>query len=949
METHRRSPGSTTDDQIVVHGARVHNLKNVHCELPRNSFVVVTGVSGSGKSSLAFDTIYAEGQRRYVESLSAYARQFLELMDKPDVDYITGLSPAISIEQRTPSHNPRSSVATQTEIYDYLRLLFARVGTPHCAVCGDEVRAMSASEIIAALLKDFDGQELTLYAPLVRGRTGTYEALFKKLRAAGWVRVRVNGKTAALDGKLPKLSRYVKHTIEIEIDRLRVAAGSKERLAESVEAALRESRGLIQIEGKGVSRLHSQHLSCPRCHTSIPEMEPRLFSFNSPYGACPSCEGLGANLEIAPELVVPDQNKTLDEGAIHAWAEPITTRTHRWKGSWRSYYGEILDGLCRNQGIPKHLPWKKLPKAGRELLLYGGGSYRVHWMSRNKDFEGVIGGLKRRYQETDSVFVKEEIMRRYMQRLSCKSCQGKRLKKEALCVTVGALNIATATALSIERAFHFFRDLKLSESKQQIARQVLKEITTRLGFLTNVGLGYLTLDRESQTLSGGEAQRIHLATQIGSGLVGVLYVLDEPTIGLHPKDNTLLLAVLKQLRDQGNTLLTVEHDEETIRTADWIVDLGPGGGEHGGNIVYGGPLEGLLKSKDSLTAQYLNGVKKVADLKSKVRGPDRNARLLIKGARQFNLKNIDVTIPLGRFVCVTGVSGSGKSTLVHEVLYKAAAKRFYGAKEPPGAHDAIEGWASIDKALLVDQDPIGRTPRSNPATYTEVWSPIRELFALLPESRRRGYKPGRFSFNVPGGRCENCSGDGMLKIEMQFLADVYVTCDSCRGRRFNEETLEVRFEGRSIADILESPVSAALEIFKDFPKIQRMLKVLQEVGLGYIKLGQSATTLSGGEAQRVKLAAELAKFATGRTLYILDEPTTGLHFDDVAKLLGVLHRLVDQGNTVLVIEHNADIIRCADWIIDLGPDGGDAGGELVAQGSPETIKAASRSHTGRYI
>ncbi|MBI4063078.1 MAG: excinuclease ABC subunit UvrA [Elusimicrobia bacterium] len=944
-------------DKIVIHGARVHNLKNIHLELPRNKFIVVTGVSGSGKSSLAFDTIYAEGQRRYVESLSAYARQFLELMDKPDVDYILGLSPAISIEQRTPSHNPRSTVATQTETYDYLRLLFARVGTPHCADCGREVKALSASQIVAQILTNNDAQDITLYSPVVRGRTGTYDALLAKLRSQGWVRARIDGKPVSLDRKPPALSRYVKHTIEIEVDRLKVTAASKTRLAESVEAALRESRGLIGVETKKKSQVYSQHLSCIHCGTTIAEMEPRLFSFNSPYGACPKCEGLAVTLEVDTALVVPDPKKSLAEGAIYPWTEPITTRTHRWKNSWRSYYDEILGQVCESQGIPMDVPWKKLPRKAKEIILYGGGSYKLHWMNKNKDFEGVIGGIRRRYDETDSDFVKEEIRSRYMRSIPCKLCEGKRLKKEALAVTVGGRNIAQLTALSVLNAQDFFRNLNLNPKEQEIARQVFKEIRSRLGFLSNVGLGYLTLDRQSQTLSGGEAQRIHLATQIGSGLVGVLYVLDEPTVGLHPKDNALLLRVLGQLRDQGNTLLVVEHDEETMRSADWIVDIGPAGGEHGGKVVYSGPFEGLLKNKESLTAMYLNGAKKI---EMKQRGPvspdNRLAAAIsprssidIMGARQFNLKNIDVTIPLGKFVCVTGVSGSGKSTLVHEILYKAASVKFYGSRESPGLHTKIEGLEHTDKVLLVDQDPIGRTPRSNPATYTEVWSPIREIFALLPESRRRGYKPGRFSFNVPGGRCENCGGDGYLKIEMQFLADVYVSCEVCRGRRFNEETLEVRFDDKTIADVLDSSVSRAIDIFRDFPKINRMLKVLEDVGLGYIKLGQPATTLSGGEAQRVKLAAELAKFATGRTLYILDEPTTGLHFDDVAKLLIVLHRLVAQGNTVVVIEHNVDVIKTADWIVDLGPQGGDAGGYLVVQGPPQAVASHDASHTGRYL
>ena len=915
-------------------------------ELPRNQYIVVTGASGSGKSSLAFDTIYAEGQRRYVESLSAYARQFLELMDKPDVDYITGLSPTISIEQRPPSHNPRSTVATQTEIYDYLRLVFARIGLPHCTQCGKEIRPVSASQIIAQLLRDFEGQEIALYAPLVRGRIGTYEELFKKLRAQGWVRLRVDGKVVNVDGKLPKLSRYIKHTIEIEVDRIKVSAASKERLSDSVETCLREARGLIQIETKTITRLQSEKYSCPTCGSGLPEMEPRLFSFNSPYGACANCQGLGATLEVDPALVVPDPQKTIKEGAIVAWSNPITTRTHRWKTSWGNYYLEILQQVCRNNHISMDVPWKKLSPKQRELLLRGGGTYKVHWAKNESNFEGVIVNLQRRYKETESDFVKEEIWKRYMRSVTCAFCQGKRLKKEALAVTLGGKTIAQVVAMGIIEATRFFGNLKLTSKEQEIAKQALKEITARLSFLERVGLSYLTLDRESQTLSGGEAQRIHLATQIGSGLVGVLYVLDEPTVGLHQRDNHMLLEVLGRLRDMGNTLIVVEHDEDTIRAADWIVDLGPTGGENGGHVVFSGPRSKLLQSKKSLTASYLRGEKQVAQPRA-VRVA--SGAIVIRGARQFNLKNIDVKIPLGSFVCVTGVSGSGKSTLVHEILYKTMAKYLYGSKEQPGEHDRIEAMNTLDKVLLVDQDPIGRTPRSNPATYTDVWTPIRDLFTMLPESRRRGYKPGRFSFNVSGGRCENCKGDGVLKIEMQFLADVYVTCEVCKGLRFNEETLEVKLEGKSIADILNLSVSQAVAVFKDFYQIVRTLKTLEDVGLGYVRLGQSATTLSGGEAQRVKLADQLNKRATGRTLYILDEPTTGLHFDDVAKLLLVLHRLVDQGNTAVIIEHNLDVIASADWIVDLGPEGGGAGGHLVCQGTPQQVMDSPKSYTGQYL
>ncbi|MFC1521104.1 excinuclease ABC subunit UvrA [Elusimicrobiota bacterium] len=934
---------------INIRGAKTHNLKDIDLEIPKNKLVVITGVSGSGKSSLAFDTVYAEGQRRYVESLSAYARQFLELMDKPDVESIEGLSPAIAIEQKPLSRNPRSTVATQTEIYDYLRLLFARAGTPHCVDCKDPIKPTSASEIVSQMLKSFSGNELFIYAPIVRGRTGTYQALFSKLKSGGWVRARVDGDIVALDGKVPVLSRYVKHTIEIEIDRIRISSQQRERLAEGLETAFREGRGLALLEmpKQKVSMYKSQHLSCPKCGTGVPDMEPRLFSFNSPYGACPECEGLGIKIRVDEDLVVTDPSLSLRDGAISAWSDPVTTRTNRWKNSWREYYDEILEQLAGKNKIPMNVPWKRLSKSSRDMLLYGGGYYKIHWAKNEKEFEGVIPGLQRRTNETESEFVKEEIMRRFMRKVSCPACHGKRLKKEALSVLVSGMTINQVTDMSITQAIEFFENLRLGERQANIARLILKEIKSRLSFLENVGLSYITLNRKSQTLAGGEAQRIHLATQIGSGLTGVLYVMDEPTIGLHPKDTKLLLQVIMKLRDQGNTLILVEHDEETIRSADWIVDLGPGGGETGGSIVFSGTVEDVLGSKQSLTARYLNRDMSIA-LPQEYRKPGDKA-LLIHGARQFNLKDINVKFPLGVFACVTGVSGSGKSTLVYEVLYKACAQKLYGAKDLPGLHDKIAGLDHIDKVLLVDQSPIGRTPRSNPATYTEVWSPVRELFSLQPLARRRGYKPGRFSFNVPGGRCEHCKGDGLLKIEMQFLADVYVICEVCRGKRFNEETLDVRLNERSISDILNMSVAQAAEFFKDFPKILKPLKTMNDIGLGYIRLGQSATTLSGGEAQRIKLAAELCKRATGKTLYILDEPTTGLHFDDVRKLLKVLNFLVDDGNTVLVIEHNLDVIKSADWIVDLGPDGGDAGGCVVACGNPREVAGCKASYTGNYL
>ncbi|MBI4056932.1 MAG: excinuclease ABC subunit UvrA [Elusimicrobia bacterium] len=956
-------------DNIRIVGAREHNLKNISLEIPRNKLVVITGLSGSGKSSLAFDTIYAEGQRRYVESLSAYARQFLELMEKPDVDLIEGLSPAISIEQRNPSRNPRSTVATVTETYDYLRLLFARIGIPHCPQCGKRIHAQSPQAIIKEILKNYEQKSVSVFAPLIRGRIGTYEELFKKLQGSGYASVRVDGKIYGLE-HVPKLNRYTKHTIELLVDQIKVVPEEKERIADSVEIALRESRGLVLVQnsnqGSGVRgqknnhnsklnphpsplapSLYSEHHACSSCGTSLPELEPRLFSFNSPYGACPECDGLGAKTEVDPNLVVPDPNLSIREGALAAWSNPVTTRTHRWKRSWKGYYDEILEEICRKNRVSMNTPWKKINPKYRQILLYGGGTYKIHWAKNESDFEGVVRNLERRYQETESEFVKEEVYQRFMREVVCPVCKGARLKKEAQSILVGNKSIVEIVRMSVQEASEFFAKLSLSDKEKIISKQILKEIKSRLGFLLNVGLNYLTLDRHSETLAGGEAQRIHLATQIGSGLTGVLYVLDEPTIGLHSRDNARLLTTLKNLRDLGNTLIVVEHDEETIRSADWIIDLGPGAGVHGGQIVSEGPLQHVLNQKNSLTAKYLNG-----DIKVHVRDTPRhhqNRFLEVLGAKQFNLKNIDVKIPLGLFVCVTGVSGSGKSTLVHEVLYKALAQKLYHAKESPGTHRAIKGLEHIDKVIVVDQSPIGRTPRSNPATYTGVFSAMRDLFSQLPMARRRGYKPGRFSFNVKGGRCENCQGDGTLRIQMQFLPDVFVKCEECRGKRFNEETLEVHYKGKSIAEVLEMSVEEGCFFFEAIPSIHRVLKTLLDVGLSYIALGQSATTLSGGEAQRVKLAAELCRKATGKTLYILDEPTTGLHFADVDKLLHVLHRLVDTGNTVLVIEHNLDVVKTADWVVDLGPEGGNEGGRIVAQGPPSAIIARPSSYTGRYL
>jgi excinuclease ABC subunit A len=963
-------------DYIVIRGARQHNLKNITLKLPRNRLVVITGLSGSGKSSLAFDTIYAEGQRRYVESLSAYARQFLELMEKPDVDLIEGLSPAIAIEQRTPSHNPRSTVGTVTEIYDYLRLLFARIGKPHCPNCGQLIKPQSAQQIIDEISKLAAGTRIQVLAPLIRGRIGTYQELFNRLRQSGFARVRVNGQVIGLDEEI-KLDRYKKHHIDLIVDRLVMGPEVRERLADSIETALRESRGLVYIDGqmlpppsrgrtevggnvtpsphpnlppqggKEFKKLYSEHHACVNCGTSLPEIEPRMFSFNSPYGACPGCDGLGTKLEVDPDLVIPDPQLSIGEGAVQAWSNPVTTRTHRWKRSWAGYYEEILEDVCRRNRIPRDKPWKSLSREQKKTILYGGGQYRVHWGSNDQDFEGVINQLERRYRESESEFVKEEVYNRFMRRRTCPVCKGARLKKEVLAVTLAGKSISQLCSLTVTKAIEMFKGLNLSEKERLIARQILKEIQSRLTFLSNVGLDYVSLDRESSTLAGGEAQRIHLATQIGSGLVGVMYVLDEPTIGLHQRDNERLLATLTRLRDLGNTLVVVEHDEETIRSADWIVDLGPGAGVHGGEIVAEGTLRDILENPRSLTGQYLNGKIMVpVPVERRMTG---KRWLEVLGAGQFNLKNIDVRIPLGCFVGITGVSGSGKSTFVHEILYKALAQKLYQSKEPPGKFRAIKGADHLDKVIVVDQSPIGRTPRSNPATYTGAYAAIRDLFARLPEARRRGYKPGRFSFNVKGGRCENCEGDGMLKISMQFLPDIFVKCEVCEGRRFNEETLQVRYKGKNISEVLNMTVEEGLEMFKNIPLLARILGTLNDVGLGYIALGQSSTTLSGGEAQRVKLASELGKRATGRTLYILDEPTTGLHYADVQKLLDALHRIVSGGNTVLIIEHNLDVIKTADWIIDLGPEGGDAGGRIVAEGTPETITGIPASYTGRYL
>ena len=937
---------------IKVIGAKGHNLKNISVEIPKDKMVVVTGLSGSGKSSLAFDTIYAEGQRRYVESMSAYARQFLELMEKPDVEHIEGLSPAISIEQRNPSKNPRSTVATVTEIYDYLRLLFARIGQRYCPQCGRKVEAWSVQGIAQDILGKFNEKTVYILAPVIRGRQGTYEELFKKFKKEGYVKARVNGTLVTLDN-IPVLDRYKKHTIELVTDEIFVEEFDRERLVESLENALRYAKGLVHIvetEGKTPQEFtYSESNACAHCGIGFSELEPRLFSFNSPYGACPQCNGLGIKIEVDEALVVPNPTLAINQGAIDAWENPVTTRTHRWKSSWSGYYYDILKQVCRQNHISMTTPWNKLPKAQRDLLLYGtgGATYTSIISGGEQEFEGVITNLKRRVAESESDFVKEEVTQRFMREVECPVCQGKRLKPEALSVKINGKNIYEISAMQVSAAQDFFAHLQLTNKEKIIAKDVLKEINARLNFLNSVGLSYLTLNRKSQTLSGGEAQRIHLATQIGSGLTGVLYVLDEPTIGLHARDNDRLIETLKNLRDLDNTLIIVEHDKDTILASDYVVELGPAAGENGGQIVASEPTKDFLKDKNSLTASYLNGRKIILPRAELRKG---NGKFLtIHGARQFNLKNIDVKIPLGKFVCVTGVSGSGKSTLIHNILYKALARKFYGAKDVPGEHEIIKGLDNIDKVIIVDQSPIGKTPRSNPATYTGVFSHIRDLFAQMPEAKRRGYKPGRFSFNVKGGRCEKCQGDGILKIQMQFLPDIYVKCEECNGNRFNEDTLEVKFKGKNIAEVLDLSVSQALEFFDAIPKIKRYLQTLNDVGLGYIKLGQAATTLSGGEAQRVKLADELSRKGTGNTLYILDEPTTGLHFADIDKLLHVLHGLADKGNTVLIIEHNLDVIKTADWLIDLGPEGGDKGGQIVCEGTPRDVAACKQSYTGKYL
>jgi excinuclease ABC subunit A len=931
-------------DELVVHGAREHNLKDITVRLPRNRLICVTGLSGSGKSSLAFDTIYAEGQRRYVESLSAYARQFLQMMEKPDVDSIDGLSPAISIDQKTTSRNPRSTVGTVTEIYDYLRLLYARIGRPHCPVCGRPIAGQSVEAVVDQVLQLPDGTKFTVNAPVVRDRKGEYRDLLEQLRGEGFTRVKVDGEQRLLEEPI-ELDKKFKHTIEVVVDRLSMKTDLRHRLTDSIETALRLADGLVTIDVvDGEAMMFSERFACPDHGVGLPELQPRIFSFNSPHGACPRCTGLGAQQEIDPDLIVPDPSLSIAEGALVPWS----------LGSSSGFYDAVIEAIAERYELDLDKPWSELPEWQRNLFLYGTNGDRVYVHYRNRmgrrrsymlAFEGIVSSLERRYRDTDSSQQRERI-EEYMSFRPCPVCKGARLKPEVLAVTVSRKNIHEFTRMSVTRAIEFIDELELTETEKLIGARVLKEIRERLTFLDNVGVGYLQLDRAAASLSGGEAQRLRLATQIGSQLVGVLYILDEPSIGLHQRDNGRLIRTLERLRDLGNTVLVVEHDEQTMRAADWVLDLGPGAGEHGGHVVAEGTARTIEKTPASITGQFLAGKRSIAVPERRVA---EEGAFVVRGATMHNLKAIDIAFPVGKFICVTGVSGSGKSTLVNEVVFKALANRLHRTRVKPGDHEAVEGIDRFDKVIDIDQSPIGRTPRSNPATYTDLFTPIRELYAQTPDARVRGYKPGRFSFNVRGGRCETCKGDGQIKIEMHFLPDVYVPCETCKGARYNRETLDVRFKGKSIAEVLAMSVEEALAFFAKIPKLRRRLQTLHDVGLEYIKLGQPATTLSGGEAQRVKLAKELCKVATGRTLYILDEPTTGLHFADIEKLLDVLQRLVDAGNTVLVIEHNLDVIKQADWIVDLGPEGGEAGGEVIAAGTPEDVADVEESYTGQYL
>jgi len=935
-------------EKIIVKGAREHNLKNIDIEIPRDKFVVITGISGSGKSSLAFDTIYAEGQRRYVESLSSYARQFLGLMEKPDVEKIDGLSPAISIDQKSTSRNPRSTVGTVTEIYDYLRLLFARTGKPHCTNCGKEIKRQTSSQIIEKVSSFPKDIKIMIIAPVVKSRKGEHRYVLEEIKKAGYVRVRVDGKIYDIEEEFD-IDKNKKHTIEVVVDRIKIDPDNRKRLADSIEAALNLGDGEITVHNIDTEEEHlfSEKFVCVDCGINISEIQPRTFSFNSPHGACPVCTGLGTKLKVEESFVLPNPRLTILEGAIRPWTRTAARMT---------WFERILKEAAKRFNFSLDVPVGEYPKEIRDMVIYGTGDelYTVEADSDymgsvreiNTTYEGVIPNLKRRYEETDSDYMRKEI-ERYMRIMPCPDCQGKRLRKEALHVTIGGKSIVDAASMPINKAIKFFKEIKFKDFEQKIAFQILKEIDQRLNFLVNVGLSYLTLNRSASTLSGGEAQRIRLATQIGSSLMGVLYILDEPSIGLHQKDNTMLINTLKNLRDLGNTVIVVEHDEEIILSADHVIDIGPGAGIHGGRIIATGTPDDIRNNKKSLTGKYLKG-DRVIEVPSKRRKGLKES-IKIVGASEFNLKNVDIEIPLGKFVCITGVSGSGKSTLLDEILSKYLSMKFYNAQEVPGKFREITGDEYLDKVISIDQSPIGRTPRSNPATYTGVFTPIRELFAQLPEARMRGYKSGRFSFNVKGGRCETCRGDGVIKIEMHFLPDVYVTCEECKGRRYNREALEILYKGKNISEVLDMTVEQALEFFKHIPSIKTKLATLNEVGLGYIHLGQQATTLSGGEAQRIKLASELSRKSTGKTLYILDEPTTGLHFEDVRNLLSVLHKLVDRGNTVIVIEHNLDVIKTADWIIDLGPEGGDAGGYLIAAGTPEDVVKVKNSYTGQYL
>jgi excinuclease ABC subunit A len=937
-----------TIDKLVVRGAREHNLKNVSIELPRNALIVFTGLSGSGKSSLAFDTIFAEGQRRYVESLSAYARQFLGQMDKPDVDFIEGLSPAVSIDQKSTNRNPRSTVGTITEVYDYLRLLFARAGRPHCPTCGKAVTRQSPQQIVDQILTMPATTKFQVLAPIVRSRKGEFVELFADLITQGFSRARVDGEVIQLTD-VPKLKKQEKHTIEVVVDRLTAKEESKTRLTDSIETALRLASGIVLldfVDAKGAEkeRTYSEHLACHDCNLSFEELEPRSFSFNSPFGACPECSGIGTKLEVDNDLIIPDDSISINEGAIAPWSG----------GQSSDYFLRLLEALAKDVSFSLDTPWKKISVKARDAIINGYEyeikmKYKGRYGTKNytTGFEGVVPFIHRRHSETDSDYSRDKY-EAYMRETPCDVCKGARLKPEVLAVTLGDKNISEITELSIMECAEFLKAIKLNKREAQIAERVMKEVHARLGFLLDVGLDYLSLARPAGTLSGGEAQRIRLATQIGSGLVGVLYVLDEPSIGLHQRDNRRLIDTLTRLRNLGNTLIVVEHDEETIRTADWVVDIGPGAGEHGGKVVVSGSYDDLIASKESITGAYLSGRKSIA-IPSKRRKVDPKRQLVVKGAKENNLQDIDVEVPLGVFVSVTGVSGSGKSTLVNDILYTVLANKLNGARLVPGRHRTVTGIDLLDKVVHVDQSPIGRTPRSNPATYTGVFDKVRALFAETSEAKIRGYQQGRFSFNVKGGRCENCSGDGTITIEMNFLPDVYVPCEVCHGARYNRETLEVHYKGKTIADVLDMPIEQAAEFFESVPAIARYLKTLNDVGLGYVRLGQSAPTLSGGEAQRVKLATELQRRSTGRTIYVLDEPTTGLHFEDVSKLLGVLNRLVDTGNTVVVIEHNLDVIKSSDWVIDMGPEGGFRGGLVVAQGTPEDVAKVKASYTGQFL